>query len=493
MARLVLTFNPPGPIADAFFRDRSTVAGIMGPQGSAKTSTALWRLFMTALEQAPHPLTGRRDFPCVTLRETYQKLWETTIPTWQDWFPPELGEFTGSQGNRAKHKIKFKHPSGDGSTVHFTLRFAALNDVTDLESFFRGFNAAAFHLCEADLLPRLALQYAMGRAGRAPKVDAAVGFGGPTWRGVLCDFNAPDIENWTYDTFVDNLPEGYAFFRQPGGRTPQAENLHNLPAGYYDRQVAGADDWWVRRFIDNEFGYSRDGKPVYPEYNDMLHCAAAPLLPLPGIPVHVGFDQGLNPAAVFAQEAPNGQIRWLDELVGDNVDAEEFGLEVNKFIAARFAECDFVGCPDPAGFSAAAEAKDKRSWAEILRNKTKIRMVRVLPSNLITPRLQAVRTPLKRMIGGREPGLIISPTCKMLRKGFNSMYRYRRIKVGGGERFTEVPEKNIYSNPHDAGQYANLGITGYAGVVGRRDREAEADRQALSASSGAGEYNPHEF
>ena len=63
---------------------------------------------------------------------------------------------------------------------------------------------------------------------------------------------------------------------------------------------------------------------------------------------------------------------------------------------------------------------------------------------------------LNRMVDG-EPGLIIDPACRVLRKGMAGAYRYRRIQVSGQERYHDVPEKNMYSHICDAGQYLMLG------------------------------------
>jgi hypothetical protein len=491
---LELNFTAPGPVADGFLLSRNEVDAIMGPQGGGKTSTLFWRLLFTAMEQEPHPVTGLRQFTFASLRENYRELWRTNVATWLEWFPESLPTFTGTRDNPADHHIRFRHPSGDGTIVDFHAMFRAIGDAVDLQAFFRGFNVTAFHLGEADLLSPDALQHARGRAGRYPRVDTPNRFKGATWRGVLLDFNAPDDENWIYKRFVEALPEGWGFWPQPSGLSPEAENVQNLVPGYYDRQMVGAEDWWIRRYIRNEFGYSREGKPVYPEYNDHLHCAKQELLPLPGIDVVIGLDQGLNPGAIWMQEAPDGQIRWLDELAADNIEAEEFGDMINKVNRDRYAGCNLVGVPDPAAWAQAAEAQDKRSWTEMVRRKTKLRMIQLpMKANLITVRLSTVRQPLTRLLGGQRPGLIISPRMKHTRKGFNSGYRYRRVKIGQGERYADTPEKNFYSNLHDAGQYGTLHIRGYAAVVGRETREAAAEQAARGSHAREVDYDPHNF
>jgi hypothetical protein len=59
------------------------------------------------------------------------------------------------------------------------------------------------------------------------------------------------------------------------------------------------------------------------------------------------------------------------------------------------------------------------------------------------------------MIEGK-PALELSPDCKVLRKGFNGGYRYRRIQNVGDEKYHNIPEKNRFSHIHDALQYAAL-------------------------------------
>jgi phage terminase large subunit len=53
--------------------------------------------------------------------------------------------------------------------------------------------------------------------------------------------------------------EGYEIFRQPGGRSPEAENVENLPDGYYRRLIAGKDQEWIRVYVDGEDAVSDEG------------------------------------------------------------------------------------------------------------------------------------------------------------------------------------------------------------------------------------------
>jgi hypothetical protein len=89
-------------------------------------------------------------------------------------------------------------------------------------------------------------------------------------------------------------------------------------------------------------------------------------------------------------------------------------------------------------------------------------------TNAPSMRQEATRGALTRLVEG-EAGLLIDPRCKQLRKGFNSGYRYRKMKVGGATgRFDTKPEKNSYSHLNEAAEYLLLGGGhGIAGVMGR--------------------------
>ena len=78
------------------------------------------------------------------------------------------------------------------------------------------------------------------------------------------------------------------------------------------------------------------------------------------------------------------------------------------------------------------------------------------PECALVLRREAVAQALNRMIDG-APGLIIHPQCRMLRKAMAGAYAYRRVQVGGDERFRDKPDKNMYSHVAEAAQYLMLG------------------------------------
>ena len=62
------------------------------------------------------------------------------------------------------------------------------------------------------------------------------------------------------------------------------------------------------------------------------------------------------------------------------------------------------------------------------------------------------------MIKTGEPAFILDPSCKVLRRGFNGGYHFKRMQISNEHRFKEKPNKNEYSHPHDALQYLMLGM-----------------------------------
>lgn len=113
------------------------------------------------------------------------------------------------------------------------------------------------------------------------------------------------------------------------------------------------------------------------------------------------------------------------------------------------------------------------------------------PSNNLTIRLEAVRQPLSRNIDG-HPGFLLSPTCTVLRRGFNSGYRYKKLQVSGADRYGDTPDKNEFSHPHDGLQYLSLGGGEYYEVMGLKAARDNGPRQtrAIDDDHPQGQWTP---
>lgn len=482
---------PPGPVATAFYNDFEgdfQNLGIMGPVGGGKTGTVVAKAIRATILQQPSLRDGVRRIKVCVVRDTYRRLWKTTLPSVWEWLPKNMAgtTFTGSEDSPAVQIVRWQvaNPADVEKPFRYELQFdfVAIGD-NAIEDVMRGYQPTFFWLNEADRLSPDVLTYLRGRAGRFPRMDD----GGPTNAGVWMDYNAPDTENYLYKLFEEKKPRNHRLYRQPSGLSPHAENLKNLRAGYYEDQMDGAEDWYIRRMVRNEYGYSRDGEPVYgekPAYQDQVHCAGHPLEPVRGLPLLIGVDAGRTPAAVFGQRLAGGEWQILRELALKGMGAKLFGKEVARDLAKHFKgwSTDLIeGWGDPAADHAGDQ--DERTWLQIVSEHSGIRFrAAPVPDNDLTVRLEAVRNTLGEL-GDKQPGFLISPECKVLRKGFNSGYRYKRIRTVGAEhRYDDKPEKNEYSHVHDALQYLLVGGGEHHLVLGRKRAQTNGVRQTRAAT-----------
>jgi hypothetical protein len=416
-----------------------------GPIGAGKTTTVFIKAIRTAAKQMRSTRDGKIKFKLCVVRDTYRQLWKTTLPSWWKRVPRAVGEFTGAENAPATHRVDFQ--LADGSVVEFQADFVAIGE-NAVEDVLRGYEPTAFYLNEADLLAKEVFTFARGRAGRYPDMSE----GGPSWYGIFMDCNAPELTAWMYTDIFRNTPEFVDLFRQPSGLSPDAENLINLPPGYYDAQVGGQPDWYLKRMIMNVPGYSRAGKPIYSEFNFDLHVSRRPLEPIPGLALTIGLDAGMSPAAVIGQRLPDGRRHILDELVSEQgTGAMRFGDMLAKLLHDRYRFIRNVRAfADPSAAYGNDKKAGEKSWIEIVAAKAGIR-IEPAPTNRILPRIEAVRRPLCSLIEGK-PAVLYDQRCAVLIEGFNSGYRFRKLQ-GSEERYTDQPEKNEYSHVHDANQY----------------------------------------
>ncbi|QYU68569.1 hypothetical protein J4558_00005, partial [Leptolyngbya sp. 15MV] len=459
------TYNPPGPVAARFLASAAEVRGIMGPFGSGKTSACLIDVLLKAFMQRPcHD--GVRRFRCAVIRDSFRALERTTIPSWLTWVPKVAGEWTGGTGGvPATHRLTWPHAI-DHRPIEIEMQFIGLGEQR-VEDIMRGWEGTMAYLNEADRLPPEALYFVSGRLGRYPPKW----MGGPSWYGTILDFNAPDYDHWLVEALIENRPEGWEFFRQPGGFSPHAENRQNLVDDYYDRNARGKPEWWIAKYLRNEIGVSRDGKPILPEFEDSRHVAAADLRVVDELPLIVGADAGGTPAATLWQLMPNGRWHGIDELVTDAasvVGPAAFSHALRALVRSRYQGRTVIGWADPAATYGADTENGEKTWLDIVSIGTGIRF-RAAPSNQIALRLEACRQPLTRAIDG-GPGLLLSPRMRRLRRAWGRDYRFRRMASQGGGRYSDEPEKNDASHVADAAQYALLGGGEYDAMPHRKAR-----------------------
>lgn len=447
-------YRPQGAVLAEYLKASDFVQTIRGPLGSGKTiGTASKILKLICDQRATQAKVRKSRWACI--RNTYPDLKNTTIRDFRSVVPETAGRFT--MGVPPEFKLDFDLP--DDTRVQAEVLFLALDRPDDVRKL-RGMQLTGAWMNEGKEMPKAILDMITGRVDRYPFPGMS------SWVGVLIDTNAWDDDHWLEDLdrlrLEGKLP-GYAFFVQPpavlkiNGQwtvNPEAENLKVLKTDYYQRQIAGKREDWIRVNLANEIGISYDGKPVHPEYQESVHVAKDLLRPSPGL-VYVGMDFGLMPAATFWQKQANGQWWGLEEIVTPS-DKSMGAVGLADAIKTREAEMNarcpgltFIHRGDPAG-NRGAET-DERTVFQVLRANG----VPALPASTNDPatRRDALDRPLTRMVNGK-PGLLVSPLMKKFRRGMAGGFCYKRVEVTGQERFRDVPDKNEFSHVVEAGEYA---------------------------------------
>jgi len=433
-----------------------------------------------ACMQAPDA-NGIRPSRAAVVRNTLPDLKNTTIKTWLDWFPPgnpkkqpgTFGEMTGVP----PYTHTLKYPLPDGTEVDFEVVFLALDRPEDerkllsLEASFIWFN-------EARYIHREILDASTGRVGRYPSVRRV-----PCSRkSIILDTNPPDDEHWWYQLAEELKPEGMAFFDQPSGLSPEAENLENLQQpdnykeltleerrfagqGYYKDLVPGKTQEWIDVYVHGKYGFIKKGQPVYAScWNHDLHVAKQPIPIHPTSEITIGVDcSGRHPAAVFLQRTARGHWQQVHELCiteDEGMGAVRYANLLVEEIRRKFPT-NVISSPiwgDPAGDN--PSQNDDRTYFEILNGALRFSGLRVkaAPNGLRFPsRYEAVERMLSTLIDG-QPMYMVSPTCKQTIRGFNGGYMFKQISSSGEMRTDDRPLKNRFADVHDGLQYAACGI-----------------------------------
>lgn len=468
----------PEPTPADFHADDSFVRGLRGPIGSGKSVACCMEIIRRATRQSPNAQGVRRSRWAI-VRNTYGELKSTTIKTWQEWVPESACPIVFDAPIRGELNVAL----GDGTKLHMELLFIAL-DRPDHVRKLLSLELTGAWLNEAREIPKAILDGLTGRVGRFP----ALMDGGSSWSGIIMDTNPPDDDHWWYRLAEEGSPQGYRFWAQPPALVwddqvrvwklnPAAENVsnHSLGGEYWLRQVPGKTREWILVYLCGQYGSVREGKPVYPEYNDDAHCAGVELPWMPTLPLIIGLDFGLTPAAVLEQVTPRGTLHSIDECVSEGMGIRQFLRDILVPKLAQmpaFPSVLVVG--DPAG-QTPAQTDERTCFDEVRAAGLNIIPAR---SNAFIPRREAAAGFMTKMVDG-QPAYRISTRCKMLRRGYLGGYRYRRVQVVGEERYTDTPEKNQFSHPHDAHQYAAMHAAGSYQLTSQASREQIAKECAI--------------
>ena len=520
------------------------VKGIRGPEGSGKSVGCFMDMFKYAGAQLPY--RGKRSTHWTVVRSTYPELLTTSLRTFEEWFGSKIVRITRQPPVEAEVMIDLP----DKTILDMKMLFLSLdvpNDVKKLKSL----ETTGAFLNEASEMGRWILTRMLGRIARWPPKRWNVPI---VWSGILMDTNSCEDDHWWYKYAEEKTPEGWKFFDQPASLikfqsdkqvsayekaqqyvadhqylpddflrivedmfgnqyvgNPECENYKGQQLGinYWLNTISGRPLKEINTLVMNEYGPTGDDMPVYPEYQDGLHCAKEILKPMQGIGITLGFDFGNMPACTFAQISPRGQKVFFDEMYVEkhgSMGIRQLSREhIVPYLLDNFLpwliKGLICGYGDPAGTQRAQT--DEKTCYQILRecpitNPTggtsdfkangklladpsyfaKIREqalkgyvslgdigVESLPAcsnNAAEPRKDAIKKLLIMKIDG-DPAFLLSPKCQLLRKGMRGKYRYKRVQVGGNdERYVNQPVKDLYSHICESAEYNCMAASYFA-------------------------------
>lgn len=484
--------------------------GVRGVPGCGKTIMCQQDIVMKSHMQPPifDPATGKmvRWVRWGMFRDTFQALQKTTIPDWLDWHPvgPNM-TMHWSPPIRGVYEIPSMREDDreKGVWVRIELEFYAtgaptfVNDIDGLSLSGAYFNEAAAQ--DWELIHKV-----QERVGRfKPPGASAQGWKGLSF-GILMDTNTPVDSSWWYQLEQVEKPDRMLWFIQPPamirttkppphgctfkrvgdvyyvrndeaghaafGTSGVCENVENLQDGwdYYEKQLIGADEDYIKRRLLNEYGKIRAGLPVWPAYSDAIHSTDDEMPHERGTVTLVGMDFGGNPAAVFCQRTRMGQFRVLGEeaefnkMVPPFVDEQLIPRLIRDF---NWPQTPAIVFGDPAGKNV-TEMSVVSAYQFLQSKGLRISPLDGLKNNDVKVRITAVDAILRQIYKG-VPAFLMSRKCKTLREAMNGGYCYKKMRAAdGSSRYDDKPDKDSpFSHISDALQYVVVGTTGGAGAA----------------------------
>lgn len=243
----------PSPKVARFLASNAFARVIKGPVGSGKSSGCVVELPRRAIEQAP--FNGLRRTRFAIIRNTYRELEDTTRKTFEQWVPEIGGDWREEIGDWKEKDFLFlmRFELGDGTKVESEILFRSLDRPEDVRKLL-SLEVTGAYVNEVREIPKNAIDVLETRLGRYPSKAQ----GGASWFGWWGDTNPWPAAHWGARLFK-KPPEGYELYVQPSGRSAKAENVENLPEGYYQRLTRGKDKEWISIYVDGEDAPATEG------------------------------------------------------------------------------------------------------------------------------------------------------------------------------------------------------------------------------------------
>jgi len=213
------------PTCVCFHQSSAPLRVLVGPTKSGTTLASLVEIISRACEQQPDPDQVRRSRWAV-VAESIPKLKADHIPTWQSLNPGT------STNDGSIHRLRFRLP--DQTQVECEVYFLPASDTATL---------ASLKLTGAVIsgdVEEIVLSTLRSSVGLFPNY--------PTYTGLVVEGLFPAPDDWL-QRLISSEPSGLSLFAQPAADSDDAENVDNLPSGYYTRLVTDNPVDWATRHI----------------------------------------------------------------------------------------------------------------------------------------------------------------------------------------------------------------------------------------------------
>jgi hypothetical protein len=445
------------PTCAGFLKATDTFKILAGPVGGGKTSACIMHILLNSMQQAPDN-DGIRRTRHLIVRNTVPMLKTTTIKSFLDWMPD--GVFGRWVSSDRTYYMKFED-------VESEVLFMSLEDANDIRKLLSLETTTAFfnefREINQDIVEGL---IGTKRVGRYPSRKDGPG---ATYPCIIADTNMPAQDTW-HQQVMDGEVGSWVLFKQPSGRSPEAENLAYLPPGYYDTD--GLSDEYVKTMIDCEYGTSKEGMPVFRStFVPSFHIAPAPLLHIvsDAHPLLIGLDAGLTPAAIIGQRTPSGKVHILADCYvapPDSMGMERFlDTKLLPLLRSRFAGCPVKIIIDPAAKQRSQPTEE--TVFEIVKKK-RIKVI-TAPTNKTELRISSGEMMFSQQSEGKAV-LLIDAGCTGLISALKHGYKFAARKDGEME---ERPKKDHpWSDLADGFTYLTVYLMGEGSYAGESQYRA---------------------
>lgn len=388
------------------------------------------------------------------------ELRETTMKSFFDWFPD------GSIGRYMSTTKTYHVTQGD---IEAEIIFCALDDERDVTKLL-GMELTGANLAEYREIPREIVETLDGRIGRYPRMNE----GGPTWVGMWGDSNMPEegsywhakMEGLDPDDMKNRMPNDWAVFKQPPAMikhgvnsattratytlNPLAENLNNLPSGYYDNLVKDKNDDFIRVNVLMEYGRSKGGRPVHPDFNKDIHVAKGVIIPNRDLVLVIAADFGLTPAMALKQQDAFGRVLTLDDIACFDMGLERaIETKLLPLVKKKYRGFEILVTGDPSGES--RSQSDETSCVDIFKSyKKQLGKVRMASTNAALARREATD---HFLVPAQQVSYLVSPNCDATIEALGGKFMYKKHKDG---RHSDDVDKNDASHIGEANEYGDL-------------------------------------